>query len=72
MMEGQGNREVVFRGRCVPGHGEARQPTLAKFVCTYETVSWLVREGFATTSKKLVSLIPMPELIEDSQYWTPV
>ena len=57
MMEGQGDREVVCRGKVLLHMSDTvwldrcqvmvRQPTLAKFVCTFETVSWLVREGLA-------------------------
>ena len=48
-----------------------RQPTLAKFVCTFETVSWLVKEGFATSNENYMDLlykmaddagIPRPQL----------
>jgi len=34
-----------------------RQPTLAKFVCNCESVSWLVREGFDTTTKNHMQLL---------------
>jgi len=57
MMEGQGDRKVVCRGKVLLHMSDTvwldrcqvmvRQPTLAKFVCTFETVSWLVREGLA-------------------------
>ena len=67
MMEGQGDREVVCRGRVLLHMSDSlwldtyqvmvRQPTLAKFVCTFETVSWLVREGFATITKNLKELL---------------
>ena len=40
--------DTVWLDRCKV---RVRQPTLAKFVCTFETVSWLVREGFATTTR---------------------
>ena len=59
MMEGQSNREMVCRGRVLLDRCQVmvRQPTLAKFVCTFETVSWLVREGFATITKNLKELL---------------
>ena len=85
MMEGQGDREVVCRGRVLLHMSDTvwldrcqvmeRQPTLGKFVCTFETVSWLVREGFATTTKDHMELlykladkagIPRPEVREES------
>ena len=85
MMEGQGDREVVCRGRVLLHMSDTlwldtyqvmvRQPTLAMFVCTFETVSWLVREGFATTTKNHMELlykiaekagIPITEVREDS------
>ena len=57
----EGDREVVCRGKVLLHMSDTvwldrcqvrvRQPTLAKFVCTFETVSWLVREGFATTTR---------------------
>jgi len=58
-MESQGNAEVVCRGRVLLHMSDTiwvdrcqvliRQPTLGKFVCSFETVSWLVKEGFAST-----------------------
>ena len=33
---------------------KVRQPTLARYVCTFETVSWLVGEGIATTNMELL------------------
>ena len=85
MMEGQGDKEVVCRGRVLLHMSDTvwlercqvmvRQPTLAKFVCTFETVSWLVREGFATINKNHMELlykiaekagIPIPEVRDES------
>ena len=85
MMEGQGDREVVCRGRVLLHMSDTlwldtyqvmvRQPTLAMFVCTFETVSWLVREGFATTTKNHMELLykiaekagnPIPDVREES------
>ena len=53
MMEGQGDREVVCQGMVLLHMSDTvwldkcqimvRQPTLAKFVSTFETLSWLVR-----------------------------
>lgn len=50
MMEGQGDREVVCRGRVQMNMSNTvwldrclvmvRQPTLDKIVCIFETVSW--------------------------------
>ena len=60
MMEGQRDREEVCRGKVLLHMSDTvwldrcqvmvRQPTWAKFVCTFETVSWLVNEGLATTN----------------------
>ena len=78
----EGDREVVCRGRVLLHMSDTvwlercqvmvRQPTLAKFVCTFETVSWLVREGFATINKNHMELlykmagIPIPKVREES------
>ena len=51
------------------------QPTLGKFVRTFETKAWLVREGFTITNKNHMELlfeivgsagIPMPVAVEES------
>ena len=85
MMEGQGDREVVCRGKVLLHMSDivwldrcqvmVRQPTLGKFVCTFETRAWLIKEGFAITNKKHMELlfkmadsasIPRPVLVDES------
>ena len=44
--------DTVWLDRC---QVRVRQPTLAKFVCTYETVSWLMTK----TSLMLLLLVTM-------------
>eukprot|EP00092_Neocalanus_flemingeri_P029610 GFUD01032156.1.p1 GENE.GFUD01032156.1~~GFUD01032156.1.p1 ORF type:complete len:620 (+),score=228.68 GFUD01032156.1:1-1860(+) len=81
MMEGQGDRDMVCRGRVLLHMSDTvwldrcqvmvRQPTLARYVCTFETVSWLVNEGLATPNTNHMELlykladkagIPRPEV----------
>jgi len=85
MMEGQGDREVVCRGKVLLHMSDivwldrcqvmVRQPTLGKFVCTFETKAWLIKEGFAITNKRHMELlfnmtdsasIPRPVLVDES------
>ena len=71
MMEGQGDKEVVCRGRVLLHMSDTvwlercqvmvRQPTLAKFVCTFETLSWLARGGFAAITKNLMEEAFLPQ-----------
>ena len=64
--------DTVWLDRC---QVMVRQPTLAKFVCTFETVCWLAREGFATITKNHMEVLykiaekagfPIPEVREES------
>ena len=62
MMEGQGDREVVCLGRVLLLMSETawvdrcqvmvRQPTLGKFGCIFESVSWLLSEGLCRHQKE--------------------
>ena len=67
MMTGQGEREVVCRGRVLLNMSDTvwldscqvmvRQQRLGKFVCIFETEAWLVKEEYATTSKNHMNLL---------------
>ena len=88
IMEGQGEREVVCMGMVLLHTSNTlwvdrcqvmvRQPTLARYGYTFETISWLVGERIATNNRdhmellyKMADKAGIPSQDVEKQLWRP-